>query len=191
MSVRGIVGALLIAGAALTALGVDQAAAVTVLLRGKGNVFDGIYASTMGRTQQTAQPMAVALREPVTVLPGLREIEAGVYEGQPESGAGATYFAAPLAWLRGDRAARIPGSVDGNEFDGRFDEAMQTIYDSGDHNAVAYSHGAAIMVWVAMNVRGVDPAALAAEPLQNTGYFVVRGNPTDGWSLVTSRTRLG
>ncbi|MGW0161562.1 histidine phosphatase family protein [Mycobacterium sp. NPDC003323] len=171
-------------GPAVTELGQRQAEAVTALLRGKGTVFDGIYASTMIRTKQTARPMADVLAEPIVVLPGLREIEAGVYEGRPETDAGTTYFQAPLQWLRGDRAARIPGSVDGNEFDARFDEAMRAIYDSGDHNAVAYSHGAAIMTWVALNVRGIDPAALATEPLQNTGYFVVRGNPADGWMLV-------
>lgn len=172
-------------GPSITPLGAAQAAAVTELLRGKGDVFDGIYASTMIRTQQTAQPMAAALGEPPTILPGLREIEAGAYEGEPEIAAAATYFQAPMRWLRGDRTARIPGSIDGNEFDSRFDQAMQAIYDSGDRNAVAYSHGAAIMTWVAMNVRGVDPAAIASEPLRNTGYFVVRGNPVDGWTLVT------
>ncbi|MCV7431700.1 histidine phosphatase family protein [Mycolicibacterium bacteremicum] len=172
-------------GPSITPSGREQADAVTVLLRGKGTVFDGIYASTMIRTQQTAQPMVDALGEAPTVLPGLREIEAGVYEGEPEIAAGSTYFQAPMQWLRGDRTARIPGSVDGNEFDARFDQAMQTIYDSGDRNAVAYSHGAAIMTWVAMNVRGVDPAALASDPLRNTGYFVLRGNPIDGWTLIT------
>lgn len=178
-------------GPAVTELGHGQAQAVAAALRGKGDSFDSVYASTMIRTQQTAQPLADALHEPIVVLPGLREIEAGAYEGLPEADATTTYFDAPLQWLRGDRAARIPGSIDGNEFDARFDQAVQTIYDdtdAGNPNAVAYSHGGAIMMWVAMNVRGVDPAALAATPLQNTGYFVIRGNPVDGWNLVTSHT---
>lgn len=50
---------------------------------------------------------------------------------------------------------------------------------------IAYSHGAAIMTWVAMNVQGVDTASFATTPLQNTGYFVIRGNPVDGWDLIT------
>lgn len=178
-------------GPAITELGRSQAVAVTTALHGKGDTYDGVYASTMIRTQETAQPMAAALHEPIVVLAGLREVEAGVYEGTPEAEAAGTYFAAPLQWLRGDRAARIPGSVDGNEFDARYDEAVQTIYTDtlgdADPNAIAYSHGAAIMLWVAMNVRGVDTAALSASPLQNTGYFVIRGNPADGWDLVTSR----
>ena len=174
-------------GPELTDLGRRQADAITIALRGKGNTYDGVYASTMVRTQQTAQPMATALREAIVVLPGLREIEAGVYEGLPEADAGTTYAQAPLRWVSGDRAARIPGSIDGNEFDARYDEAVATIYDSGDNNAVAYSHGAAIMMWVAMNVRGADPGTFLTAPLQNTGYFVIRGNPVEGWDLVTSR----
>lgn len=176
-------------GPVLTELGQRQAQSVTDALRGKGQTYDAIFASTMVRTQQTAQPMAAALHEPVVVLPGLREIEAGDYEGLPEAEAATTYFRAPLQWLSGDRAARIPGSIDGNEFDARFDEAVATIYQDTvgdpDPNVIAYSHGAAIMTWVAMNVQGVDTASFATTPLQNTGYFVIRGNPVDGWDLIT------
>lgn len=147
------------------------------------NNYDGIYASTMVRTQQTAAPMSAALREPVTVLAGLREIEAGDYEGRPEANAG-QYFSAPAAWLRGDRSARIPGSIDGNEFDARFDDAVETIYDSGDVNPVAYSHAVAVMIWIMMNVRNPDVSLLTDEPLPNTGDVVVVGSPRDGWTLV-------
>ncbi|CRZ17421.1 histidine phosphatase family protein [Mycolicibacterium neworleansense] len=168
-------------GPSLTDLGRTQAVASAQRLA--PNHYDGIFASTMVRTQQTAQPMADALGEPIAVLPGLHEVEAGVYEGQPEASAVQTYFAAPEQWLRGDRGARIPGSIDGNEFDARFARAVQQIYDSGDDDPVAYSHGAAIMLWVQMNVRNPNPQLLMQHPLDNTGYVVVKGNPTDGWTL--------
>ncbi|MFN6555359.1 histidine phosphatase family protein [Mycolicibacterium septicum] len=168
-------------GPSLTDLGRTQAVASAQRLA--SHHYDGIFASTMVRTQQTAQPMADTLREPITVLPGLHEVEAGVYEGQPEASAVQTYFAAPEQWLRGDRSARIPGSIDGNEFDARFDGAVQQIYDSGDDNPVAYSHGAAIMLWVQMNVGNPNPQLLMQHPLDNTGYVVIKGNPTDGWTL--------
>jgi broad specificity phosphatase PhoE len=146
------------------------------------NHYDGIYASNMIRTQETATPTAQALGEPVEVLPGLREIEAGQYEGQPESNA-QNYLAAPRRWLQGDRGARIPGSVDGNEFEARFDESVQHIYDSGELNPVAFSHGGAIMLWVLMNVRNPDPSLLTGKPLPNIGRVVVTGNPSNGWTL--------
>jgi broad specificity phosphatase PhoE len=137
----------------------------------------------MIRTQETATPTSQLLGEPVTVLSGLREIEAGQYEGTPEAGMAQTYFAAPRRWLQGDRNARIPGSVDGNEFEARFNEAVQNIYDSGQQNPVAISHGAAIMTWVLMNVRNPDLSLLSSKPLSNVGHVVVTGNPTDGWTL--------
>jgi broad specificity phosphatase PhoE len=147
------------------------------------NHYDGIYASSMIRTQETATPMAQALGEPVTVLPGLREIEAGQYEGAPEASIPQTFLVAPERWLQGDRVARIPGSVDGNEFNARFDEAVQRIYDSGEQNPVAFSHGAAIMLWVLMNARNADRSLLTTKSLPNVGHVVLTGNPSDGWTL--------
>ena len=144
--------------------------------------YDGIYASSMIRTQETATPLAQELGEPVTVLPGLREIEAGQFEGQPESNA-QSFFAAPQRWLKGDRSARIPGSLDGNEFEARFNDAVQQIYDSGEQNPVAFSHGGAIMVWVEMNVHNPDPSLLTTKQLPNDGRVIVTGNPSDGWTL--------
>ena len=120
--------------------------------------------------------------EPVNVQPGLREIEAGQYEGQPESNAKA-YLAVPMTWLQGDRGARIPDSLDGNEFEARFNDAVQHIYESGEQNPVAFSHGGAIMLWVLMNVRNPDPSLLTTKPLPNIGRVVLTGNPSDGWTL--------
>ncbi len=147
------------------------------------NHYDGVYASTMIRTQETATPTAQALGEPVTVLPGLREIEAGQYEGKPEAEIPQTYFVAPKQWIQGDRSARIPGSIDGNEFEARYNEAVQQIYDSGEQNPVAFSHSAAIATWVLMNARNADPALLSTKPLPNTGRVVLTGNPSEGWTL--------
>jgi broad specificity phosphatase PhoE len=168
-------------GPELTARGWCQATLVAPQLA--PNHYDGMYASTMVRTQETATPTSQLLGEPVTVLSGLREIEAGQYEGTPEAGMAQTYFAAPRRWLQGDRNARIPGSVDGNEFEARFNEAVQNIYDGGQQNPVAISHGAAIMTWVLMNVRNPDLSLLSSKPLPNVGHVVVTGNPTDGWIL--------
>jgi broad specificity phosphatase PhoE len=43
------------------------------------NNYDAIYASSMIRTQETAAPLADLLGLPIVVLPGLREIDAGVF----------------------------------------------------------------------------------------------------------------
>jgi broad specificity phosphatase PhoE len=167
-------------GPGLTDLGWQQAHQVAADFADDG--FDGIFASTMTRTQQTAQFLAEELGEHVDVLPGLREVEAGAFEGEPES-SGAGFYDVLKQWTQGDRDARIPGSIDGNEFDARFDDAVATIYASGDRRPVAFSHGGAIVLWTLMNAHDVDPALLA-EPLNNIGYVVVHGNPSAGWTLV-------
>ena len=170
-------------GPGITAEGEKQADEVADELRDKG--FDGIYASSMIRTQQTAAPLAKELGEQVDVLPGLREIEAGWFEGTPEAAAASTYFLAPEQWLKGRRDARIPGSVDGTEFNDDFSAAVQRIYDSGDKNPVAFSHGAAIMTWTLMNVTNADDELLVSHPLPNVGEVVIEGNPVTGWTLVS------
>jgi broad specificity phosphatase PhoE len=99
----------------------------------------------MVRTQETAAPLAQALDELVTVLPALREIEAGQTKGclrQRRRGS--------TRRRHGDRPARIPASVNGVEFQSRFNEAVKSIYDSGETNPVAFSHGLAILYWVLM-----------------------------------------
>jgi broad specificity phosphatase PhoE len=168
-------------GPALTPLGVEQAKKAADELRNDG--FDGVYASTMVRTQQTAAPLAGDLGDQVEVLPGLREIGAGWFEGKPDSMVG-SYFAAPMQWLQGDRNAQIPDSVNGNQFNDEFTAAVQKIYDSGDKKPVAFSHGGAIAMWTLMNAINGKDSLLTSHPLPNTARVVVKGSPTSGWTLV-------
>ncbi|MDO3402722.1 histidine phosphatase family protein [Mycolicibacterium neoaurum] len=167
-------------GPNLTPLGEAQAEMIANRLR--SNDFDGVYASTMVRTQESAQPMADYLDRGVTTLPGLREIDAGSFEGQPESTSAKPYYGTVVDWTEGAVDERIPGSVDGNEFDARFDDAVDQIIKDGSRNAVAYSHGAAIAAWTMLNVDNADPQLMLTEPLPNTGYVVV--SHTNGrWHL--------
>lgn len=169
-------------GPHLTATGQQQAKDVADKL---GGGFDGIYASDMIRTQETAKPMEDKLGQKATVLGGLREIGAGIFEGQSEKeGIGRIgYIAAPLLWTLGARFVPVPGGEDGNAFDARVDDSVKTIYGNGDHNAVVYSHGATIMFWVMMNVDNPDPTLLLSDPLSNTSVVKVEGTPDGGWTL--------
>jgi broad specificity phosphatase PhoE len=170
-------------GPHLTELGRQQAAAVADALA--ANNYDGVYASSMIRTQETAAPMAERLGQPIVILPGLREIGAGVFEGSSANdGLGRLGYALPpVAWTLGARFVPVLGAEDGNAFDARVDDAIQTIYDGGDRNAVAFSHGATIMFWVMMNVDNPDLGLLLSHQLGNTAVVVVTGNPEDGWTL--------
>lgn len=175
-------------GPVLTPLGQQQAKDVVGTLG--DNNYDAIYASTMVRTQLTAAPMSQYLGLPIQVLPGLQEIEAGVFEGTPESEAANGYAKIPLAWaFAGQRDVVMPGTnLDGHAFDARVDGALKTMYDNGDRNAVVFSHGGTIMFWTMMNVNNLTLPEkielLSTAALGNTDYVVIEGNPEDGWTLV-------
>ncbi|CAN5310667.1 histidine phosphatase family protein [soil metagenome] len=170
-------------GPGLTLKGQQEAQKVANDLRGKD--YDGIYASAMVRSQETAAPLAKDLGEQVQVLPELNEISAGRFEGQSGDAALAAYFVAPTAWLQGDRKATIPESINGNQFNNDFTVAVQKIYDSGEQNPIVFSHGAAIMLWTAMNVKNSKDSLLRSHPLPNVGRVVLRGNPITGWTLLS------
>lgn len=170
-------------GPELTDKGWAQAEAVAGYL--SDCKFDGIYASKMIRTQQTAQPTSDRCGSPVTVEPGLHEIEAGIYEGKPEHEAGQGYFEAPIQWIQGNLDARIPGSINGHEFKKRMDDSIRDIQNRGSKRPMIFSHGGAIMVWTMLSVSDPDLSKLQNDPLQNTSRVVVKGTPEKGWRLVS------
>lgn len=164
--------------------------------------YDGIFASELIRTQQTADGWLTAAGSDLqpTVLSGLNELNAGTLEGTtPSSQAEALqYMLAPLAWMFGQYWVPQLGSTidpNGMAFNDRFTDAIDTIYNSstpgadGQLNDVAFSHAAAISTWVMMNVKNPDFGmffqSLQQGLLPNTGQVVIEGNPTDGWTLVS------
>ncbi|BBZ45685.1 histidine phosphatase family protein [Mycobacterium parmense] len=145
--------------------------------------FDAVYASTMTRAQQTAAPLAAEMGKQVEILQGVQEINAGWYNGKPESMAAATYMVAPRDWLNGDRQDSIPGSVSGTEFNERFTAAVQKVYNSGNSKPVIFSHLLAIEYWVLMNTKNAKDSLATSHPLPNIGRVVITGNPMTGWTL--------
>jgi len=170
-------------GPGLTPKGQEQADAIAEVLSGQSH--DGIYASTMIRTQETAEPYAKLEKEDITVLDGLQEISAGILEGSSEDeGVGRLGYAlAPIAWTLGLRFVRIPGSEDGNEFDARVDNALNEIEEDGSEEPVVFSHGATIMFWTLMNVDNPDFNLLLTHQLDNTETVVVEKNEDGSWTL--------
>ena len=148
------------------------------------NKYDGVYASTMVRAQETAAPLAAELHKQVEVLQGIQEIDAGWFEGKPVSTAPSTYLLAPADWLRSDVQNSIPGSVSGKEFNDRFTAAVQKVYNSGQPNPVVFSHKFAIEYWTMMNAKNAKHSLLTSHPLPNIGRVVMTGNPMTGWTLV-------
>lgn len=169
-------------GPSLTAEGKGQAQ--QVVHQAGHNQYDSVYASEMAEAQQTAGPLASELGKQVEVLNGLQSINAGWYNGKPETMSSSTYMLAPADWINGDIQDSIPGSVSGKQFNDQFTAAIQKIYNSGHHNPAVFSQGTAIMVWTLMNTKNAKTSLLSSHPLPNIGRVVVTGNPADGWTLV-------
>ncbi|BDE12533.1 MULTISPECIES: histidine phosphatase family protein [Mycobacterium] len=149
------------------------------------NDFDSVYTSPMAADQQTAAPLAGSIGRQAEVVQGLRSINAGWFNGKPESMSNSTYMLAPTHWVvDGDVQNAIPGSINGSDFNSQFSAAIRKIYDSGHHKPVVFSQGNAIMVWTLMNVKNPKTGLLSTHPLPNVGRVVVTGSPTTGWTMV-------
>ena len=170
-------------GPELTELGAEQAAALPTALADQG--VGALFASSMTRTQRTVAPLAAALALPVTVLPGLREVDAGDLTLRSDRRSVELYQGTAFGWADGHLDTLMPGATGGREFFARYDEAVATIEASGAGCAVAVSHGTAIRVWVARRSRNVDVEFASARPLTNTGAVVLEGSRAGGW-LVTA-----
>src|SRR5271155_1345848 len=192
----------MVPGPELTDTGQQQAQDLVNMLSGNG--IDDIYASTMIRSQETATSLADALHLPIQVLPGLNEIDAGIFEGIPVNVGdlplgGALYLLAPVLWTLGlDFVPQLGSTVDPNgiAFDESFSGAVQSIYDgsvgteAGNVTDAVFSHEAAIAIWTLMNVNNPDFSLVlqeffnTGELLPYTGQVVVDGSPGD-WTLVS------
>jgi hypothetical protein len=132
-------------------------------------------------------------------LPGLNEIDAGIFEGAPVNVGdlplgGALYLLAPALWTLGFTSVPELGSTDANGivFDARVDEAVQQIYNGSTAGSVdaVFSHEGTIAIWTLMNVDNPDFGLVlnelftTGELLPYTGQVVIDGSPGD-WTLVS------
>ncbi|MEF2978103.1 histidine phosphatase family protein [Subtercola sp. YIM 133946] len=171
-------------GPGLTDIGIQQAAAIPRALRDQ--TVDAIYASALIRTQLTAQPLAGELGLPITILDGLREIEAGTLEDRTDSASVNTYLTTSFAWAEGDLDRRMPGGPDGHEFFTRCDDAVGAVTAAGHQVVAVFSHGMAIRAWAAARAANIDGSYASTHQLDNTGMVILqRETDADKWELVT------
>jgi hypothetical protein len=180
-----------------------------------GEQVAGIFSGQAIRDINTAAPFADLenMANDVQILPGLNEIDSGIYAGQPiASLAGFLYQLTPLMWtLFGLVLMPIPGSGEdpnGVAMNENFTDAVNTMYnaalanpvvsDNGQITDVAFNNEADAAAWVALNVKNPDIGFLLPLTIQtmfadndgspllpNTGIIQIEGNPTDGWTLVS------
>ncbi|MGW0816473.1 histidine phosphatase family protein [Streptomyces viridiviolaceus] len=169
-------------GPGLTPLGQEQAAALPQALAAEK--IDALYASTLVRTQLTAEPLAAATGLEVQVRDGIRELAAGELEMRGDDDAAAAYLSTAFAWSAGDTGRRMPGGENGVEALGRFDAVVAEAAGTGAKTVAMVSHGAAIRMWVAARAGNVDVAYASGHPLGNTGVVVLSGSPEQGWQVL-------
>jgi broad specificity phosphatase PhoE len=163
----------------LTELGRKQAQALVERLR--GTRFDAIYSSPLGRTRQTAAPLAAALGLEVQLVADLREIELGPMGPALPEGATPEEMAdhmrerlrrIVLAAMLTGGWSDVPGSEDGTQFRGRVVAAHdQLAARHPGERIICFGHGGTINVYAAA-VIGLDRDFFV--PVANTAISVVR-----------------
>jgi hypothetical protein len=203
-------------GPPISDLGQQQAQDVgNQLFHELGQHVAGIFSGESIRDLETAAPFATLehMSDAVQVLPGLNEIDSGIYAGDPlDSLGGYLYQETPLLWtLFGLVSAPIPGSSDVNGIvaDNNFTAAVDSMYNAamanpvvsadGQITDVAFNNEADVAAWVALNVKNPDISILLNGTIQQLlhpdgdgnallpggGVVEIEGNPTDGWTLVS------
>jgi 2,3-bisphosphoglycerate-dependent phosphoglycerate mutase len=129
---------------ALSGPGRAQAANVPAALAGES--VSGLFVSTLRRTQETAAPLAEALALEPVVVPELREVYLGDFEGgeyRIRAGRGDPIIAQVFGEERWDA---IPGGESWEDFGARTRAGVEAIVASvgADTTAVAVAHGAVI-----------------------------------------------
>lgn len=168
-------------GPGLTDLGLRQAHAVPEALHHEN--IEGVFVSTLQRTQLTAAPLAGERGLDPRVSKGIHEIAAGSLEGRSDEDAQLTYADTVFSWAAGDMSRAMPGGSDGYEFFGRFDEAVEDIADEYSGTVAIVSHGAAIRTWAGARADNIDVDYAVTHPLSNTGVVIVTGSVVNGWRV--------
>jgi len=172
-------------GPGLTFLGRRQARALPRALADEA--IEGLYVSTLVRTQLTARPLAKATGLEPVIEEGLHEIEAGDLEGRRDRESVMAYVDPMRAWGRGELGIRLPGGGDGHDFFARYDAALDRIAarHSPEATIAVVSHGAAIRVWCGGATSNVDPELSGKRHLDNTGIVIVTGDRGTGFHVAS------
>ncbi len=141
-------------------VGVEQANCVALRLRNEP--IETIYVSNLQRTQQTAAPLCREMNMEPVVIPDLREIFLGEFEGGVYRQKVAQQHPAYRQAFKDQEWSRIPGAESNAQFESRLMGALQRIKTANvDRQAVAFVHGAVIAQIIA--------AATGAQPMAFLG----------------------
>jgi len=124
----------------LSELGQAQAQALAVALGHEP--IDAVFSSPLRRAVQTALPTAAALGQEVRVVPGLQEINAGLFQGLLWSEIEVRYPDEARRWLAHEPDFVVPGGESRAQLMQRGRAAFEEIRRSGPFDRVAvFTHG--------------------------------------------------
>lgn len=181
-NVRGIATSAL-EGYPLTELGRVQAARVAAELAGRGA--SRVYASRVQRARETAAIVAGRLGTPLTVVPGLEEIDVGIHEGQPEGDVQTSALTNFERWLsRGDLDHGFQGGETALEATARTSAVLAGLARRHpDETLVVVSHGGALALALIHLCHNVTPAFVWNHLLDNCDAVEVAVEGTD-WTCL-------
>ncbi|HEX3647337.1 MAG TPA: histidine phosphatase family protein [Pseudonocardiaceae bacterium] len=149
----------------------------------------GVYASTMLRAQQTAQPVADRHGLEVAVVSGIEEVFAGDLDRRSDPVSLRAFAEVFRDWLAadGDLTRPMPGGETGQEVLDRATAALAKITAAHDEGAiVVVSHGATMRLVAPALADNLDTVADEISMLQNTARIVLEVRPSGpgGWHCV-------
>jgi probable phosphoglycerate mutase len=169
---------------ALAPQGLEQAGLVGDRLADQA--IDAIYVSTLRRTAQTAAPLAARLGLDRVVLPDLREVHLGEWEGGAFRERVAANDALVVKMVEEERWDAIPGAESADHFARRVRDAVHTIVAAHPEQRVAvFTHGGVIGEILAQAARsrpfafvGVDNGSISHIVIHGERWLVRRVNDT-------------
>lgn len=166
-------------GPSLTDLGREQAEQFAV--RTADEPISAVYASSAVRAQETAAPLARLRGLPVTVLPGVHEVQAGELEGRNDPEALAAFVEVFAAWTDGALHRSMPGGDRGDAVIERFAADIAKLRaDHPDETVAVVSHGALMRLGAEVLADNVGPQLASAGLIPNTGHILLEARGA-GW----------
>ena len=156
-----------------------------------------VYASTLLRAQQTAQPVAARHGLDVQVVAGLEEVYAGELDRKSDPDSRRAFAEVFHGWLPpGEGLARpVPGGETGHEVLARATAALAKITAAHTGGTiVVVSHGATMRLVTPALADNLETLDSAISMLQNTARIVLEEEPASrgGWHCVEwAGVRLG
>lgn len=136
---------------------------------------DGVYVTTLRRTQQTAEPLAKRLGLTPVVAPGMREVHLGEWEGGLFRIRVAQQHPVALEMFERERWDVIPGAESTEDFADRIRAALTGIAAAHtDRRVAVFTHGGTIGQVVAM-ATGSRPFAFTDADNASITQLVVWG----------------